>query len=403
MKPLLGTLAGATAALLTLVACGSDGGSTAGPQDNEDGAGGGTAKVMVIGQFQATAFSFPEMADAVKAAIEPVNADGGINGTKIEVLTCNDQGDPNVAGKCAREAVSERVVAVIGSLTLFGGNITPLLEAAKIPYIGQIPLVPADYNSPISYPVESGNPGSFGGVGTALVQSGCENVGVLFNTGAASEGSGKLLEEGVKAAGGTVTKSVGAPDTTADYSAPVSVLLESGAECIGVASPPASMAKIIGAIRQSSKPTTMIGAAAATLPKPIITALKGAAEGVLVVQSSYKVGEQTPTFVSEMTAAFPDAAQSSPAASAWTAAKTFVAVASEVDGEITAASVIEQLNETSDLELELLPEPINFTEPNSSADYPRLFNTKALVYKVTGNELVLDESIGTIDVQDLIS
>jgi ABC-type branched-subunit amino acid transport system substrate-binding protein len=400
-------LAAGVAGVLATAACSSssntssstaaNGGSTAG------GSSGGTIKVMTIGQFQATSFSFPEMADAVKAAIAAANDAGGIKGAKIQVVTCNDQGDPNVAGQCARQALQDKVAAVIGTISLFGASITPLLQAAKIPYIGELPLTPPDYTSPISFPIDGGNPANYGGAGIALVKSGCTKVGVLTDASStAAQGSGKLIEAGVTTAGGTVTKNVGLSETAPDASAPVSAVVASGAKCIGLAETPSQMAKVITAVRQGPAPQTLLSASLATLPPPVVTALKGQADGVLAVQSPYYPGPKTPTFLAQMKKYSPSATIDTSAEGAWSSATVFVEVAKKISGAVTASSVLAQLNATTDLSVETYPVTFNFSKPNPVAQYSRLFNTKALVYKVTGNTFTLT-NMGPIDVQDVLT
>jgi ABC-type branched-subunit amino acid transport system substrate-binding protein len=374
----------------------ANGGSTA-------GSSGGTIKVLAIGQFQATSFSFPEMADAVNAAVAAANDAGGIKGAKIQVGTCNDQGDPNIAGMCARQAVQDKVAAVIGTISLFGASITPILQAAKIPYIGELPLTPPDYTSPISFPIDGGNPANYGGAGIALVKSGCTKVGILTDASStAAQGSGQLIQAGVQSAGGTVTKNVGLAESAPDASAAVSTILDSGAKCIGLAETPSQMAKVITAVRQGPAPQTLMSASLATLPPPVVTALKGQADGVLAVQSPYYPGPNTPTFLAQMKKYSPTATIDTSAEGAWSAATVFIDVAKKISGAVTASSVLAQLNATTSLSIETYPATFNFSKPNPVSQYSRLFNTKALVYKVTGNTFTLT-NMGTINVQKVLS
>ena len=71
-------------------------------------------KVMVITPEDNDILIIPEARIGVQAAAERINSEGGVQGHPIEVLTCNDQNDPNTAASCAREAVDAGVVAVVG-------------------------------------------------------------------------------------------------------------------------------------------------------------------------------------------------------------------------------------------------------------------------------------------------
>lgn len=54
---------------------------------------------------------------AVRLMVEQKNAEGGLLGKKIEVVTCDDEGTAQAAAVCGRELVNEGVLAVIGSYT----------------------------------------------------------------------------------------------------------------------------------------------------------------------------------------------------------------------------------------------------------------------------------------------
>jgi ABC-type branched-subunit amino acid transport system substrate-binding protein len=366
--------------------------SVAGCSSSSSGssASAGAIKVMAIGQFQASTFSFPEMQDAARAAVKAANASGGIAGKQIVVETCNDQDDPNVAAQCAQSAVTGHVAAVLGSISLQDTAILPLLQAAKIPYIGALPLVPADYTSPVSFPLDGGNPANFAGIGYALTKAGCTKVGVLDDTAGASASSGEMLQAGIQAAGGTVTKVEVVASTTPDFAPGISALLGSGAKCIGVAETPAAMAKVVGAVRQSSAPNTLVAASLATMPLPVIQALKGGAEGMLLTVSGYVPSQQTtPTMLQQFKAYKPNLTVDNPSEAAWSAATTFIDVAKTIKGPVDASSVLAALNATNSLKLQTYPAAINFTKPNPAKNYPRLFNTSALVYKVSAGNYAL--------------
>ncbi|MFO7886107.1 MAG: branched-chain amino acid ABC transporter substrate-binding protein [Desulfobacteraceae bacterium] len=53
----------------------------------------------------------------VKLIAEQINADGGVLGKKIEVITCDDEGTAMKAAICAKDLVNKGVMAVIGSYT----------------------------------------------------------------------------------------------------------------------------------------------------------------------------------------------------------------------------------------------------------------------------------------------
>ena len=92
------------------------------------------------------------------------------------MITCDDQGDPNVGATCARQAVDQKVVAVVGSFVFDASRIIPVLEDAKIPWFGECcPLVAQEFTSPISFTLGSLLPGMGAGLGWKMAQDGCKH------------------------------------------------------------------------------------------------------------------------------------------------------------------------------------------------------------------------------------
>jgi branched-chain amino acid transport system substrate-binding protein len=65
---------------------------------------------------------------------EEVNAKGGIKGRKIEIITCNDEGRPDMAATCARDMIEKKVALILGH-TLTGSLRAILSLAAKGPVV----------------------------------------------------------------------------------------------------------------------------------------------------------------------------------------------------------------------------------------------------------------------------
>ncbi|MFT3664256.1 ABC transporter substrate-binding protein [Piscinibacter sp.] len=79
-----------------------------------------------------------ETADGAKLYIDAVNAQGGVNGQKIEIIQLDDKFDPKLAAANAKTLITEKNVA---ALFLSRGTphtqaIVPLLEQYKVPLIG---------------------------------------------------------------------------------------------------------------------------------------------------------------------------------------------------------------------------------------------------------------------------
>ncbi len=110
MRPrIAGFAAMAAAAALALTGCA--GGAGAGGE-------GAPIKIGSVNTLSGSA-TFPEASEAAKAVFDRVNAEGGVNGHKIDYKTIDDKGDPASATAAARELVgSDEVVALVGGASL---------------------------------------------------------------------------------------------------------------------------------------------------------------------------------------------------------------------------------------------------------------------------------------------
>jgi ABC-type branched-subunit amino acid transport system substrate-binding protein len=124
--------------------------------------------------------SYPEVETGAQAAADAINRAGGINGHKIDLTFCNSNGDVNQAMTCARQAVSDHDVAVIGQTDFFDPQTMPILEQAGIPDIGVYSGgATIDGTSPISFPLNAGNFGAYSALPYAYKSEGDKAVGLL--------------------------------------------------------------------------------------------------------------------------------------------------------------------------------------------------------------------------------
>ena len=153
---------GALVAVASIAAaCGVVPGTTGGSGDD-------TVTVMTWAPEKTSATNKPGMPAMARAYARYVNAHGGLGGRKLNVLTCNDHNDYVGAAKCARTAVKENVVAVVGSYRQYASSFLSPLESAGIPYIGGYGLTDDEFKSVLSYPVNGGQPALLAGLGEEL-------------------------------------------------------------------------------------------------------------------------------------------------------------------------------------------------------------------------------------------
>ncbi|MET9391474.1 ABC transporter substrate-binding protein [Streptomyces sp. NPDC006624] len=201
--------AGAAIASVSLLAgCGVVPGATG-------GAGDAPITVMTWAPEKTKATNKPGMPAFARAYARWVNARGGINGRKLNVLTCNDHNDSVAAAKCARRAAKENVVAVVGSYSQYADSFFPSLESAGIPYIGGYGITNAEFTSPLSYPVNGGQPALLAGLGSALAD--CGPVALVRPDTIAGDQLPPLLDSGLKAGGHEASRDERAAEDASEY------------------------------------------------------------------------------------------------------------------------------------------------------------------------------------------
>jgi ABC-type branched-subunit amino acid transport system substrate-binding protein len=212
--------AGAVVACAALTAgCGVVPGVTGGSGDEP-------IKVMTWAPQDTNATNKPGMPAFAQAYARWINAQGGINGRELTVLTCNDRNDSVAAAKCARRAVKENVVAVVGSYSQYSDSFFPPLEGEGIPYIGGYGVTTDEFTSPLSYPVNGGAPTLLAGLGKALAPS-CGPVALVRPDTIAGDELPVLLDSGLTAGGHGVAEDLRAAEDATEYSKQSEAALES--------------------------------------------------------------------------------------------------------------------------------------------------------------------------------
>ncbi len=214
---------------LAAAACGSSTPSTTGSTSTTSAgaaaSAGSTATgtpitVLTITPSGTSGADFPDIPTVLAAFAKATNAAGGIAGHPLRVESCNDKNDPNTAGTCARQAVNDKAVAVLGSFSQFADSILPILGAAKIPYLAANAISGSEYSDTNSYPLVPG-PIGFAALGTKAGQR-CAKTDIVTYDLPAAAGLAPFVTMGLAASNKTVDTTVKAPVTTTDFSSTVS-------------------------------------------------------------------------------------------------------------------------------------------------------------------------------------
>jgi ABC-type branched-subunit amino acid transport system substrate-binding protein len=216
------------------------GGSSGGGASSAGGSGAPTSaaatgtpiKVMTIASVNYTGPNYANILTTAKLAESWYNSHGGIDGHPLKVTTCDEEGDPNKIATCGRQAISDGDIAVVGSFTLNGDAIIPILAASNTAWFGICcPASLSELKSPIVTILGSGATGAYV---VKAVQDGCKHVAyVTLDAGAITQNSINQVKDAFKTLGASdkFAKTVLIPVTAQDYSAQVAQAT-TGTDCI---------------------------------------------------------------------------------------------------------------------------------------------------------------------------
>ena len=107
------------------------GGAANATTEPSDEPSGDPIKVMTVTTLNAAGPTYENIANTANAYADYINARGGIAGRPLEVTVCDEQFDPAVATTCARQAVEEDMVSIVGSFTFFAESIVPVIAESE--------------------------------------------------------------------------------------------------------------------------------------------------------------------------------------------------------------------------------------------------------------------------------
>jgi branched-chain amino acid transport system substrate-binding protein len=270
----------ASAAALVAAGCSSGGSNNSSPS-----AGTAAATSIVIGgagPLHNPAYNEPTLLTGMQAAVDSINAAGGVKGHKLKLQFCDTGYTVNGELGCAHQFVSQQVAAAVDPYFLAdqSGSEVKLLQQAGIPIFGGQGLSPTELNNPDAYPLSSGLPGWTYGAVASLVKAGAKKISILVDTNPGSQFAGQLLAAAAKSAGITAPVVTGDPNADPTFSAAAAKATASGKNGVALFPSPVNVPKMIKALRQTgfqgkiSLPTVI-------LPAVFIKALGAAGNGVL--------------------------------------------------------------------------------------------------------------------------
>jgi ABC-type branched-subunit amino acid transport system substrate-binding protein len=323
---------------------------------------------------------------------EWVNSHGGIAGRPLEGKFCDAHGTPTAAAACAREAVADKAVAVVGNFTFTGDAVVPILEKGNTALFGNCCAIsPLELTSKISFPM--GNQPLYGvGLVHKAVQDGCKHmVGVIIEGAEAFE---PLMENAAKAEGTKIEKFVQLPGTAQDYSAQVAEATSGSTDCLVMIVSETPYIAWMPAFAQSGSEAVMYG--------PQGNFNENAVKGFESVVEGDQVGGMYPDISTEAWSEYREALEKYEADSAqdynslggmgtWAAYEGFKQVVESMKGEVDNETFLKAA-ETAKIDLPGMVPPENFAENWGKTGGPEGFeriNNRCVVFsEFKGGKLV---------------
>jgi len=349
-------------------------------------------KVMTIAAVHYNGPQYPNILEASVLYGKWINAHGGIAGHPLQVETCDEQGDPNVLAACGRKAIADHVTSVVGSFTLNGNSIIPILAAAKTSWFGICCAVEADeLSSPISFPMGSGVALTSGQAIEAW-RLGCRKIAYVVLQSGFESFEVTLTKNALKAIGGSLAKVVSIPLTAQDYSPEVAQATE-GTDCISAAISDTNWLSFLPSFQQSGGKQRLFGSQG-NLDDKVIKAFPTATANSISV-GSYPDLSTAPfagfrAAIAQYKAPANLDYNSLAGLGTWAAYTAFTNIVKTMKGPINNTTFLAAANKAANVTTGGMLPPINFTKPWTTGlpGFARLFN-RAVTYEIAkGGKLV---------------
>ncbi len=209
---------------------------------------------------QSAAFTGPaaqlgiQMRDGMKAYFDQVNAQGGVNGRKIQLVTRDDQYEPKLSAENTKKLIDEdRVFALIGYVgTPTSAASMPIFTEAKVPFIGpftgaellRAPLNRFIFNVRASYYDETDK------IVEQLLTVGMKRFAVFYQNDAYGQAGLAGMERAVKSRGGEIVSRSTVERNTVDVAKAVGEIRPKSPDAIVMVSAYKSIAAFVRAMKK---------------------------------------------------------------------------------------------------------------------------------------------------------
>jgi ABC-type branched-subunit amino acid transport system substrate-binding protein len=336
--------------------------------------------VMTLSPVNYNGPNFKNILEAARVYGQWIDANGGINGQQLKVITCDTRGDPNVLQGCARQAVSAHAVAVVGSYDNDPSSAIPILAAAKIPWFGGCcPVTTPEFSGSDSYPMGSGIGVIAGQAYLAGKLPQCTKIGLIDLAIPAEPFIQLLVKNSLMHSGKQLVKVVTIPAVVGGDLSPQVADITTGTNCVVAGLGEANWQAFLPALKQANPQGILFMGAQGNLDNKVIKSFGSFTDGWIAC--GIYPDESLPqwaTYRAALKQYKADPTQdynSLGGLGTWAGYVGFTNIAKTIKGKITNLSFLAAVQKTSHLTTGKLTPTINFTQEWTGLQgFNRLFN-----------------------------
>jgi ABC-type branched-subunit amino acid transport system substrate-binding protein len=180
--------------------------------------------------------AFPFITDGARAAADYINVKlGGINGRKLELVTCSASASAESLQKCGQQFANDSSISMgMVGLVQAGASFYSTLNAAGKPVLGAVPVTTADFNAPTNtWFYAGGSAATYFGMADLAKRAKAKKIAFLATDAASGIQGSQVFRDQLKGTGATV-KVVPVPNGASDALPQVIASGAQDADFIGV-------------------------------------------------------------------------------------------------------------------------------------------------------------------------
>jgi len=387
--------------LLGLAACGSSGSTTAASSSatsssaTSSGSQGVPIKIGTICSCSGPlAASLGSSITVLQSWVQWTNANGGINGHPVQLFAYDDGQNPTTALADAKRLVEQdKVVAIVGTMSLVSANWAKYVDSAGIPVVGGQPVDTTFFTDPNFYASGTTLPMLLQGEVALAKASGAKTIGVAYCAETPVCAQLPPIITALATPMGMKVSTQEVSSTAANYIAPCLALKKAGATALFTAVNSDVVPRVVDSCAQQGYKPINIASSATTQKSwttdPNLNGSVFAATNAVYTDTSVPGVKDFMDALQKYAPSVPSSPEFSyPLLYPWAGGQLFAAAAkaANLTPASTSADLIRGLHSLTNETLDGIAPPLNF--PQGSPGFPNCYFTGS----ITGGSFVANNS-----------